>query len=169
MWLAQSIQSAQPTAHDTNCDAPGFRPGWLALMSRSSVLTLVKRRSTWAITSKTSPTNPNDSFWSTIVHLGQNPTQKPLTPCWPINVSRNFCRVLQIVPRHFKFSQYKSCVFCWGTHFSCWVALLVGSAWWKVQVNACRHYSREPRDSASWHPICTKTTEKKAIRPLWKW
>jgi hypothetical protein len=41
------------------------------------VLTLVKWWSTWAITSKTSLTNPNDTFWSTIVNLGQNPTQNP--------------------------------------------------------------------------------------------
>jgi hypothetical protein len=61
-------------------------------------------------------------------------------------------------------------VFCRGTHFSCWVALLVRSAnWWKVQVNACKYYSLEPRHSACWHPICAKTIEKKARRPLWKW
>jgi hypothetical protein len=45
------------------CDAPGFQPELLTLLSRSTVLTLVKRRSTWAITSKTSPTNPNDTPW----------------------------------------------------------------------------------------------------------
>jgi hypothetical protein len=49
----------------------------------STVLTLVKRRSTWAITSETSPTNPNDPSWSTIVDLGQNPIQNPLTPFDP--------------------------------------------------------------------------------------
>jgi hypothetical protein len=37
------------------------------LMIRSIELTLVKRRSTWAITSKTSPTTPNDP----LVNLGQ--------------------------------------------------------------------------------------------------
>jgi hypothetical protein len=47
------------------CDAPGFQLELLTLMSRSTVLTLVKRWSTWAITSKTSPTNPNDTPWST--------------------------------------------------------------------------------------------------------
>jgi hypothetical protein len=51
------------------CDAPGFQPEYLTLMRRSIVMTLVKQRSTWAITSKTSPTNPNDPFgqpWSTL-------------------------------------------------------------------------------------------------------
>jgi hypothetical protein len=47
------------------CDAPGFQPGSLTLMIRSTELTLVKRWSTWAITSKTSPTIPNDTPWST--------------------------------------------------------------------------------------------------------
>jgi hypothetical protein len=60
------------------CDAPGFQPGSLTLMIQSNVLTLVKRRSTWAITSKTSPTTPNDSLWSTLVNLWSNPSQKPL-------------------------------------------------------------------------------------------
>jgi hypothetical protein len=40
-------------------------------MIQSTVLTLVKRRFTWVITSKTSPANSNDTFWSTKVHLGQ--------------------------------------------------------------------------------------------------
>jgi hypothetical protein len=56
----------------------------------STELTLVKRQSTWAITSKTSPTIPNDPFgqpWSTI---GQNPSQKPLEHLLPFFVARNF-------------------------------------------------------------------------------
>jgi hypothetical protein len=47
------------------CDAPGFQSGLLTLTNRSTALSLVKRRSTWAITSKTSPTIPNDTPWST--------------------------------------------------------------------------------------------------------
>jgi hypothetical protein len=54
-----------PVARGSPCDAPGFQPGYLTLMIRSTELTLVKRRSTWAITSKTSPTTPNDTPWST--------------------------------------------------------------------------------------------------------
>jgi hypothetical protein len=38
--------------------------------------------------------------------------------------------------------------------------------WSKVQVNACKYYSLEPRNSASWHANCVKTIEKKARRPL---
>jgi hypothetical protein len=36
-------------------------------------LTLVKRRSTWAITSKTAPTTPNDTPWSTMVKVWSKP------------------------------------------------------------------------------------------------
>jgi hypothetical protein len=43
-------------------------------------LTLVKRRSTWAITSKTSPTTPNDPLWST---YGQTLVKDPLNPFDP--------------------------------------------------------------------------------------
>jgi hypothetical protein len=96
---------------------------------------LVKQWSTWAITSKTSLTTPNDPPWSTLVNLWSNPSQRPLEHLWPSYVARNFCRVLQISPKHFKISQCKSCVFCRGTQLSCWVALLVRSArWWKLQV-----------------------------------
>jgi hypothetical protein len=81
--------------------------------------------------------------WS---RFGQNPTQNPLNPFWPTSVSRYFCRVLQISPKHFKISQCKSCVFCRGTQLSCWVAFEIWSLnWWKMQVNASRYYSLEPR------------------------
>jgi hypothetical protein len=129
-----------------NCDAPGLQPGLLTLMSRSTVLTLVKWRSTWAITSKTSPTSSNDPLWSIsgqgLVKTLVKPLKHPLT----FYVSRNFCTVLQISPKHFKISQCKSYVFCRGTQLSCWVAFLVWSVnWWKMQVNASRHYSLELR------------------------
>jgi hypothetical protein len=101
------------------CDAPSFQSGSLTLMIRTTELTLVKRRSTWAITSKTSPMTPNDPFWSTLVNPWSNPTQNPLNTPLPSSVSRNFCRVLQISPKHFKISQCKSCVFCRGTQLSC--------------------------------------------------
>jgi hypothetical protein len=65
------------------CDAPGFQPGLLTLMIWSTALTLVKRRSTWAITSKTSPTTPNDTPWSTHgqgwVKTLVKPLKRPLT------------------------------------------------------------------------------------------
>jgi hypothetical protein len=103
------------------CDALGFQPGLITLMNRSTVLTLVKRRSTWAITSKTSSTTPNDTPWSTHGQGLVKTLVKPLkNTLWPTSVARNFCRVLQISPKYFKFSQCKRCVFCRGTQLSCW-------------------------------------------------
>jgi hypothetical protein len=115
-------------------------------MSRSTVLTLVKWGSTWAITSKTSSTNPNDTPWSTsgqgLVKTLVTPLEHPLT----FNVSWNFCRVLQISPKHFKISQCKSYVFCRGTQLSCLVALEI---WilnrWKCELTprVIIHWSRD--------------------------
>jgi hypothetical protein len=99
------------------CDAPGFQLELLTLMSRSAVLTLVKWRSTCAITSKTSPTNPNDPFgqpWSTFI---QTLVQNPLNTLGPTSVAQNFCRVLQISPKHFKISQCKVVYFVEGHNF----------------------------------------------------
>jgi hypothetical protein len=72
----------------SSCDAPGFSAGYLTLMIRSTELTLVKRRSTWAITSKTSPTTPNHTPWSTHgqgwVKTLVKPLKHPLTlQCQP--------------------------------------------------------------------------------------
>jgi hypothetical protein len=36
-----------------------------------------------------------------------------------VNVFRNFCRVLQISPKHFKIYQYESCPVFRGTQLSC--------------------------------------------------
>jgi hypothetical protein len=70
------------------CDAPGFQPGYLTLMIRSTELTLVKRRPTWDITSKTSPTTPNDTPWPThgqgLVKTLVKPLEHPFDPpCRP--------------------------------------------------------------------------------------
>jgi hypothetical protein len=63
------------------CDAPGFQSESITLMIRSTELTLVKRRSTWAITSKTSPMTPCGQPWSTLGQtLLKNPLNTPLPP-----------------------------------------------------------------------------------------
>jgi hypothetical protein len=151
------------------CDAPGFQRELLTLMGRSTALTLVKRRSTWAIISKTSPMTPNDPFWSILVDPWSNPTQKPLNPFWPTSVSRYFCRVLQISPKHFKISQCKSCVSCRGTQLSCWVELEIRSLkGWKTRVDASSYYSPVHRKLPTWHAYCAQTVEKKTLRLLQK-
>jgi hypothetical protein len=50
-----------------------------------------------------------------------NPTQTLVT----LDVLRNFCRVLQISPKHFKIYQYKICAELPGTQFIFRVGLLV--------------------------------------------
>jgi hypothetical protein len=63
------------------CDAPGFlfNPN-----RRSTLLTIVKSRSTWVLTSKNSPTNSNDTFDLVDTHVGsthgQGLGQTPLKP-----------------------------------------------------------------------------------------
>jgi hypothetical protein len=74
-------------------------------MIRSNQLTLVKQWSTWAITSKTQPTTPNDPPLPTLVKLGQNPSQDSLKTLCPSLSPEKFCRVLQISSKHFKFPQ----------------------------------------------------------------
>jgi hypothetical protein len=54
-----------------------------------------------------------------------------------LNSLRNFCRVLQISPKHFKISKYKGCLVIWGTQLFFWVAFQILSGnWWKSQSTA---------------------------------
>jgi hypothetical protein len=77
-WAVEPAWVAAP------CDAPGFQPDSLTLMNRLTELTLVKQWSTWAITSKTSPTTPKDTPWLTHgqgwVKTLVKPVEHPLTP-----------------------------------------------------------------------------------------
>jgi hypothetical protein len=56
-------------------------------MIRSTELTLVKRRSTWAITSKTSPTIPNGTPCSTHGQGWVKTQVKTLEPLWTYQLS----------------------------------------------------------------------------------
>jgi hypothetical protein len=122
-----------------NCDAPGFWLASLALMAESAEPnrpTLVKPRSTWLITSKTSTTNPIEPLdqvythpWST---FGQRHGQTPLKTLMSANVFQNFCHVLRISPKLFKIHLYESCPACWGTQLSCRLAFpILSGNWWK--------------------------------------
>jgi hypothetical protein len=77
----------------------------------------VKRRSTWAITSKTSPTNPNDPFWSTIVNLGQNPTQNTLTLVDPPVSAGTFAAFSKFLLNTLKYPNVKVVCFVEGHNF----------------------------------------------------
>jgi hypothetical protein len=77
----------------------------------------------------------NTHLWST---LGQNPGQTPMS----LNSLRNFCHILQISPKHFGFSQYKSCPVFRGTQLCFRVAFqILSGKGWKSLVNAFNHYS----------------------------
>jgi hypothetical protein len=121
------------------------------------VLTLVKRWSTWAITSKTSPTNPNDTLWSTIVNPWSKPYSKPLDPflthqCQPELLPRspNFTKTLQILPIQ------KLCVLSRDTTF------MLSGIWnleWKCVKNASQHLQTlftRAEFSAMFHGILCK-------------
>jgi hypothetical protein len=116
---------------------------------------------------KNIPDNPNDTPSWTHGQGWVKTLVKPLKLPLTTYVAGNFCRVLQISPKHFKISHCKSCVFCRGTQLSCWVALLVWSVnWWKMQVNASRHYSLEPRFLQSSTACYSKSVDQNPIRPL---
>jgi hypothetical protein len=90
------------------CDALGFL---FNSNSRSTQLTVVKSRSTWALTSKNSLTYPSEPFWLVDTLVGPTHGQNPFVPLVFIEVCRNFCRVLQNSPKHLKFYLYESCPF----------------------------------------------------------
>jgi hypothetical protein len=137
----------------------------MAESAESNRLTLVKPRSTWAITSKTSPTHPinpldqvSTPWWST---LGQRPGQTPLKTLTSVNAFRNFCRVLQISPKHFKIYHYESCLVCWGTQLSCRLTFQILSGnWWKTWSTVSISCSPECDDIQSLAVICAKSFEK---------
>jgi hypothetical protein len=70
-----------------------------------------------------------------------NPSQ---TPCQSLSFW-NFCRVLQILPKHYKFYQYKSCPVFRGTQLSCWMTfqILSGKGWktWSTAVFTVHQHS----------------------------
>jgi hypothetical protein len=136
----------------------------MADSAESNLLTLVKPRSTWVITSKTEPTTPNDPLdqvktplWS---NFGQRHGQTPLKPLMSMNVLRTFCRVLQISPKYFKISQYESCPVLRGTF-----QILSGKGWktWSTASSSC---SLEQGDIQSLAADCAKSEEKNALEPL---
>jgi hypothetical protein len=86
-----------------------------------------------------------------------------------LNVLRNFCRVLQISPKHFKISQYKSCPVFRQTQLSCWVAFQIWK-WDMVKnlVNTSSSYSPESNDIQSLPAVCEKFVDQNIYEPLQK-
>jgi hypothetical protein len=58
-----------------------------------------------------------------------------------LNILRNFCRVLQISPKHFKISQYECCLVFRGTQLSYWMAFQIfsgrGRKTWSTASSSC--------------------------------
>jgi hypothetical protein len=168
MYTTSTLSSNR---HVTLCDAPGFWLASLPLMiesAESNRLTLVKARSTWVITSKTSPTNPiepldqvNTPLWST---LGQRHGQTPLKTLTLVNVFRNFCRVLQNPPKHIKIYLYESCPACWGTQLSCGLAFqILSGKRWKTCSKVSTSCSWQLSGIQSWQALPAKSIEKNTI------
>jgi hypothetical protein len=64
---------------------------------------------------------PWPSQHTRVVKLWSKARSNPTETLVSLNILRNFCRVLQISPKHFKISQYESCPVFWGTQLSCWM------------------------------------------------
>jgi hypothetical protein len=141
--------------------------------ARSNSLTLVKPRTTWVITSKTSPTNPIEPSGSSQHTLVVNPWSKTRSnPTWTLtsaNVFQNFCRVLQISPKHFKIYQYESCPVCRGTQLSYRLTfqILSGKGWktWSTANSSCLPKQSDIQSLAA---IYAKSVEKNTLEPLYK-
>jgi hypothetical protein len=141
--------------------------------AESNVLTFVKLWSTWVITSKTSPTITNDPLnrvnthpWSKLgQRVGQNPGQTPMS----LNFIQNFCRVLQISPKHIRISKYKSCPVFLGSQLCFWVAFQIWSGkWWKTWSTAPDYYSPASRNIQSLPAVYAKSIAQNPYEPFQK-
>jgi hypothetical protein len=137
--------------------------------NRSTQPTVVKSRSTWALTPKNSLTYSSEPFW--LVNTLMGPTMvkdliKPLVTLVSIDVCRNFCRVLQNSPKHLKFYLYESCPSCWVTQLSCRLAfqILSGKAW-KIGSKGRIYCSVKLVDIQSWHLNFSLDLNPNHIRP----
>jgi hypothetical protein len=102
-------------------------------------------------------------------NLGQRHCQTLVKPLMSLNLSRTFCRVLQISPKHFKFYQYKICPVFHGTQLSCWAAFQIWSGkWWKAWSTATEYYSPELRKTTTSPAVHAQTVDQNIGQPLQK-
>jgi hypothetical protein len=146
------------------CDAPGF---WISIFTAKDRLTLVKPRSTWAITLKTKPTTPidpldqdNTPLWS---NFGQRRGQTPLKPCCRWTSSGTFAAF----SKHFKIYQYESCPVFRGTQLSWRLAFpILRRKRWKTWSTTSSSCLPKQSDIQSLAAKCAKSVEKNTIEPL---
>jgi hypothetical protein len=144
----------------------------MAESAESNRPTVVKPRSTWAITSKTEPTTPIDPWPSQhtpVVNPWLKTRSNPTETLMSMNVLRNVCRVLQNSPKHLKIYLWESCPVCRETQLSCRLAFpILSGKWWKTWSTASSSYLPKQSDIPSLATICAKSVEKNTMRPLWK-
>jgi hypothetical protein len=119
----------------------------------------------------------NQLYWTLVTSrhtCGANTWSKtwpnPTSPLVFIAICRNFCRVFQNSPKHFKIYLHKSCSSCWGTQLSCRLAFQIwrGEAW-KTCSKVSIYCSRTQADIQSWQLFLANSVEKNPIQPFWKW
>jgi hypothetical protein len=84
-----------------------------------------------------SPRKPSQQALMTLLIKSTPTCGQPLVKTLSLNFLQNFCRALQISPKHFKISQYKSCPLFWGTQLCFCLS---------------RSAARIPRTSSPWMP-----------------
>jgi hypothetical protein len=105
------------------------------------------------------------TFGQTLVKAQSNPSQPPMS----LNLLENFCRVLQISPKHFNFSQYKNL-----STFSRDTTLLLGGIskleckMVKTWSTTAEHYSPVLGKTSSLLAVHAPTIAQNICRPLQK-
>jgi hypothetical protein len=83
-----------------------------------------------------------------------------------LNSLQNFCRVLQILPKHFKFSQYKSLPATEYYSLESSAIQICSGTWWKTLSNAAEYYSLETSAIQSLLGVYAKSIAQNPIEPL---
>jgi hypothetical protein len=139
---------------------------------RSTLLALVKSRSTWVLTSKNSPKTLITPLIKWTHMCGQTMVKalvKPHSNPVILDVFRNFCRVLQNSPKHLKIYLYESCPACWGTQLSCRLAFqILRGKRWKTCSKVSTSCSWQLSGIQSWQALPVKSIEKKQCRDFLK-
>jgi hypothetical protein len=144
----------------------------MAESAESNRPTLVKPRSTWGITSKTSPMNPIEPLdqvythpWSTLgqrrgptrlnlSHRRMSPETFAAFSKFHLNTSKStFMKVVHLVEGH---TFYVDCISNFG-----WKR---GKTWSTVSISCFPKQG----DIQSWQDVPAKSVEKNIVRPLWK-
>jgi hypothetical protein len=143
------IQASQPPRRSSTSIDLLWRPRFLiSLISANDRFRWVKHCWHWSNLGQhgSSPRKLSHQALTTLLIKSTTTCGQPLvkTPV-SLNSLWNFCRVLQISPKHSKISQYKSCSVFRGTQLCFLVPLQIWSGnWWKTWSTAAEYYSLAP-------------------------